>query len=120
MKLRLNTLPKAKTDLQNLKTNTELNEENIRSIFRQLKRAMEYLYFVREVRHHDLKPSNILVDYDQNINGTITNIKVHLWCAILKIRRPRRLTHTGKAAKRPFYRAAARPKNLYLISDKTD
>ena len=68
-------LPKATTDLEKFKRNKNLTEDNIRSIMRQIYLVMEYLYEVRDVRHQDIKPNNILINYDES-NNIISNIKV--------------------------------------------
>ena len=71
-------LPKMKTDLERLKRNYNLNEDNIRSIMTQLKTAMIYMDKIRGMRHQDLKPSNILINYDEEGNK-IQNIKVIIY-----------------------------------------
>ena len=67
--------PKMKLDLEKLKRTGKLNEDNVRVILEQLNNAMNYLYKVREIRHQDIKPNNILVSYDER-NNVISNIKV--------------------------------------------
>ena len=69
-------LPKIKTDLEKLKQNYDLSEDNLRSIMEQLFQAMDYMYMVRSIRHQDLKPSNILINYKEDGNG-IKDIKVN-------------------------------------------
>jgi len=66
--------PKARSDLNIIKKKGKLDEENIRNIIQQIYRATQYLYMVRKIRHQDLKPSNILLDFDEQ-NGKIKNIK---------------------------------------------
>ena len=69
-------LPKCKMDLQEMKKNKSLSEGNIRDILKQMHRTFEYLYYVRDMRHQDLKPNNLLVEFDENQDGTIENIQV--------------------------------------------
>ena len=66
-------LPKCKSDLNKVKKGGKLDEENIRNIIQQIQRARTYLWRVRDIRHQDLKPSNIL--FDETQNGKIKNIK---------------------------------------------
>ena len=68
-------LPKCKSDLNKIKKEGKLDEENIRTIIQQLWRARRYLWYVRSIRHQDLKPSNILLDYDETKNRKIKNIQ---------------------------------------------
>ena len=67
--------PKCKSDLNKMKKEGKLDEENVRNIIQQIYRATQYLYSVRSIRHQDLKPSNILLDFDETKNGKIKNIK---------------------------------------------
>lgn len=67
-------LPRARSDLERLKRSKKLSEDNIRSIMKQLNHAMDYLTNVRTICHRDLKPNNVLVNYDEN--NAITNIQV--------------------------------------------
>ena len=68
-------LPVCKMDLQKMKKTKSLSEENIRDILRQIERTMNYLGFVRGMRHQDLKPNNFLVEFDEDEEGRIENIK---------------------------------------------
>ena len=68
-------LPVCKMDLQKMKKTKSLSEENIRDILRQIYRTMFYLWVVRKTRHQDLKPNNFLVEFDEDDEGKIENIK---------------------------------------------
>ena len=69
-------LPKMKNHLNKIKREGRLDEANIKSIMAQLFKVMIYLKFVRDIRHQDVKPENILLDYEEE-NNKIANIKVH-------------------------------------------
>jgi len=72
-------LPKCKSDLNRMKKQNRLDEDNIREILKQLYRATQYLVKVRWIRHQDLKPNNILLNFKENkTNGKIENIKIKL------------------------------------------
>ena len=68
-------LPKCKMDLQKMKKTKSLSEGNIRDILKQIERTRQYLWWVRDMRHQDLKPNNILAEFDENEDGTIGNIQ---------------------------------------------
>ena len=68
-------LPVCKMDLQKMKKTKRLSEENIRDILTQINRTMYYLWRVRGMRHQDLKPNNFLVEFDEDGEGRIGNIK---------------------------------------------
>ena len=68
-----------KTDLNKIKREDKLDEHNIRDIMKQLSKVMVYLKYVRDIRHQDVKPENVLLDYEEE-NDKVTNIKV---CSIL-------------------------------------
>ena len=68
-------LPKMRNDLNKIKRNGKLDEDNIKSIMKQLSKVMIYLFYVRGIRHQDVKPENVLLDYVER-NKKITNITV--------------------------------------------
>ena len=70
--------PKCKSDLNKIKKEGKLDEENTRNIIKQIYRARKYLLDIREIRHQDFKPSNILLDFDEK-NGRIENIKEFIY-----------------------------------------
>ena len=69
-------MPKMKNDLNKVKRDGRLDEENTKTIMAQLVKVVRYLGDVRDIRHQDLKPENILLDYKEE-NKKITNIKVN-------------------------------------------
>ena len=70
-------MPRMKTNLEQLKKTYELSEENNRFILHNIYQAMMYLNFVRNIRHQDIKPSNILIDCVLKDNE-ISNLKVNI------------------------------------------
>ena len=69
-------LPKMKTDLNKIKREDKLDEDNIRAIIKQLFNVITLVYSVRDLRHQDVKPENVLLDYEEE-DDKITNIKVY-------------------------------------------
>ena len=68
-------LPICKIDLQKMKKSKSLSEQNIRDILKQIERTREYFGGGRGMRHQDLKPNNFLVEFDEDEEGRIENIK---------------------------------------------
>ena len=69
-------MPKLRNDLNEIKREGSLDEDNIKAIMAQLFKIMRYLQGARNIRHQDIKPENILLDYTER-NNKITNIKVY-------------------------------------------
>ena len=61
--------PKFNCDLEQFKT-MGLDNHTVKTILHQLEKAVKYMEDVRNVNHRDLKPRNILINYE-NENGKI-------------------------------------------------
>ena len=72
-------LPKCRSDLEKFKAKHEskIDDECIRQILLQMGKALYYLKKVRTIRYQDLKPNNVLVDFEI-VKKKIVNLRLKL------------------------------------------